>query len=61
MKVIASSVHIMVVSSGVNDKLDIMRPMRGGVGHFNLLPIVVVVWNGLIKHAEPRWRSEVTF
>ena len=59
MEVVASSVHVMVVGSGVDNKLDVVRPTRGGVGHFNLLPIVVVVRDGLVEHTEPHWCGEV--
>ena len=42
----------MVVGGGVNDELDVVGPAKSGVGHFNFLPIVVVVGNGPVEHAK---------
>ena len=50
----------MIVSSGVDDELDVVWPARGGVRHVNLLPIPVMVRDGSIEHTEPSWCSEIS-
>ena len=42
-EVVAGGVYVMVMSGGIDDELDIMWPLRSGVGHVDFLPIAMVV------------------
>src|SRR6202012_3644329 len=59
-QVVAGGVDVVVMSVGVDDELDIVRPPRSSVWHVDLLPITMVVRIGSIEHAEPSWRSEIS-
>ena len=55
MKVIPGCIHVMVVSGSVNDELNVVRPSKSGIQHLDLLSVLVMIRDGSIEHAEPRW------
>ena len=42
----------MIVGSSVNDELNVVGPMKGGIQHFDLLPVLVMVRNSSVEHTE---------
>ena len=54
-----SRIHIVAVGGGIDNELDVVWPVRGRVGHLNLLPVFMVVREGSVEHAEPRWSRQV--
>ena len=55
MQIILGRIHIVVVSGGVDNKLNVVGPSESGIRHFKLLPIVMMVRDSSVKHAESGW------
>lgn len=49
----------MIVGGSVDYELNVMGPSRSGVWHLDLLPVVMVVRDGSVKHTKPLWCGEV--
>ena len=55
MQIVPGRIYIMVVGGGVDNELNVVGPPESGIRHLDLLSVVMMVRDGSVKHAEPRW------
>ena len=55
MEIIPGRIHVVIVSGGVDDELNIVGQSEGGIQHFDLLSVVMMVRDSPVEHAEPGW------